>query len=70
MTLRTKLQEGQVALFVSEAPNDPHSGSHVVITAINPATLIMGEREHYRIYAPGFDIESYAYADELTPKGD
>ena len=69
MSVRTKLQVSDVARFVNQGdPNDPNNGTHVVVTAINPAPLLFPDQEHYRIYVPGLMDETYALADELTPK--
>ncbi len=66
METTTKLKVQDLATYCREG--DPHSGTTVLIVAVNPMPAAFMPEEHYRIYVPGWPEMSYAYAHELTPK--
>lgn len=68
MKVDTQFQVEDVVTFHSLAENDPFDGSTVVVTAINPAELLFPGEEHYRIFVPAMNGESYALATELRRK--
>ncbi len=69
MAVRTKFNVNDVVKFTNISdPNDPNNGTHLVVTAINPAPLLFGDREHYRVWSPSLMTDTYALGEELTPK--
>lgn len=69
MATRTKFKLDDVVKFTNLGdPLDPNNGTHVVVTAVNPAPLLFPNKEHYRVWVPAMLDETYALADELSPK--
>lgn len=69
MAVRTRFKINDVVRFNNAAdPDDPNNGTHLVVTAINPAKLLFGEVEHYRVWSPSLMNDTYALGTELTPK--
>lgn len=65
----TRFRLNDVVKFINQADSgDPDNGVHVVITAINPAPLLFGNREHYRVFVPSHKSETYALSTELKEK--
>lgn len=65
METTTQFKVDEVVKYVNE--DDPSNGVHVLITAVNPLAPLLKE-EHYRIFVPGSEVESYAYSRELQSK--
>ena len=64
-TTATKFQVNDVVKFIKD--DDPLTGVHAVVTAVNPLPAPFFSEEHYRIFVPGLE-ETYAFGSELIAK--